>query len=122
MGCDSVVYAHIRQDKLEPNALKCMFIGYPKGVKYYNLWYLEDGHMKYILSGDVVFNEFEIAYKTTSYINKGQLDPTPKKSMCEVDSTDIAQSKQDDNEPPEKEFLEETQTNVEYEANDYPLA
>lgn len=42
--------------------------------------------------------------------------------MFKEDSTDIAQSKQDDNEPPEKEFLEETQTNVEYEANDYPLA
>lgn len=30
-GC--VAYAHINQGKLEPRALKCMFLGYPKGVK-----------------------------------------------------------------------------------------
>ena len=42
--------------------------------------------------------------------------------MFEVDSIDITQSKQDDNEPPEKQFLEETQPNVEYEENDYLLA
>ena len=43
-GC--VAYARIRQDKLEPRALKCMFIGYPEAVKGYKLWCLEDGHKK----------------------------------------------------------------------------
>lgn len=35
-GC--VVYAHTRTDKLEPMAMKYIFIGYPKRVKGYNLW------------------------------------------------------------------------------------
>lgn len=26
-------YAHIKQDKLEARALRCVFIGYPTGVK-----------------------------------------------------------------------------------------
>lgn len=30
-GC--VAYAHIRQDKLEPRVVKCLFLGYLKGVK-----------------------------------------------------------------------------------------
>ena len=34
-GC--IAYAHIRQDKVEPRALKCMFMGYPEGVKAYRL-------------------------------------------------------------------------------------
>ena len=34
-GC--VAYAHIKQGKLEPCAKKCMFIGYPEGVKGYKL-------------------------------------------------------------------------------------
>lgn len=30
-GC--LAYAHIRQDKVEPRALKCMFLRFPEGVK-----------------------------------------------------------------------------------------
>jgi hypothetical protein len=33
----ALVYAHIKQDKLEARALKCVFIGYPEGVKSYKL-------------------------------------------------------------------------------------
>ena len=36
-GC--VAYAHQKQGKLDPRAKKCMFIGYPEGVKGYKLWY-----------------------------------------------------------------------------------
>ena len=45
-GC--VAYAHIRQDKVKPRALKCMFMGYPEGVKTYRLWFLESGHKRII--------------------------------------------------------------------------
>jgi len=76
-GC--AAYAHIRQDKLKPRALKRIFIWYPKGVKGYKLWCLEDRHKKCIISRDVVFNESEMPYKTTSNTNKGQLDPAPEK-------------------------------------------
>lgn len=41
-GC--AAYVHVRQDKLEPRALKCTFMGYPFGVKGYKLWCLELGH------------------------------------------------------------------------------
>src|SRR4051812_11190612 len=62
-GC--VAYAHIRRDKVEPRALKCMFMGYPEGVKAYRLWCLEPGHRRCITSRDVVFNEGEMAFKKT---------------------------------------------------------
>ena len=57
-GCSA--YAHIRQNKLEPRALKCIFLGYPEGVKAYRLWCLEPGLRKCIISRDVVFNEHEM--------------------------------------------------------------
>nr|KYP63308.1 Retrovirus-related Pol polyprotein from transposon TNT 1-94 [Cajanus cajan] len=58
-GC--IAYAHIKQDKLEPRALKFIFIGYPEGVKGYRLWCLEPGYKKCLISRDVVFNEIEMA-------------------------------------------------------------
>ena len=61
-GC--VAYDHIKQDKLEPRAVKCIFIGYPQGVKRYKLWCLEAGFKRCLVSRDVVFNEAEMAYKT----------------------------------------------------------
>lgn len=36
LGC--LAYAHVKQDKLKPRAIKCFFIGYPIGVKGYKLW------------------------------------------------------------------------------------
>ena len=63
-GC--IAYAHIRQDKLEPRAIKCMFLGYPEGVKGYKLWCLEPGYKKCIISRDVVFKEDEMAMKISN--------------------------------------------------------
>lgn len=33
-----VAYAHIRQDKIKPKALRRIFLRYPKGVKSYRMW------------------------------------------------------------------------------------
>jgi len=32
------MYVHIKKDKLEARDVKCVFIGYHKGVKGYKLW------------------------------------------------------------------------------------
>ncbi|KAH9782268.1 hypothetical protein KPL71_008823 [Citrus sinensis] len=57
-GCPA--YAHTKQGKLEPRALKGVFIGYPEGVKGYKLWCTDFKPPKAIISRDVVFNEAEV--------------------------------------------------------------
>ncbi|GKC90446.1 retrotransposon protein, putative, ty1-copia subclass [Tanacetum coccineum] len=54
-GC--VAYSYVNQGKLKPRAIKCIFLGYPEGVKGYRLWRLDDVKPKIIISRDVVFNE-----------------------------------------------------------------
>lgn len=62
-GC--VIYAHIRQDKVELRALRYMFLGYLEGVKFDRLLCLEPGHKRCYPSRDVDFNEAEMAFKKT---------------------------------------------------------
>ena len=57
-GC--VAYAHVSEEKLEPRAKRCMFVGYPSGVKGFKLWYKEGGVAKTLISRDVFFKEDEI--------------------------------------------------------------
>ena len=52
-GC--IGYVHIKQGKLEPRAMKAVFLGYPKGVKGYRLWLIDE--RKVVISRDVTFNE-----------------------------------------------------------------
>jgi transposase InsO family protein len=54
-GC--AAYAHQSIGKLEPRALKCVFLGYPEGVKGYRLWVKEKGGFKTMNSRDVIFQE-----------------------------------------------------------------
>ncbi|GJX64372.1 copia LTR rider [Tanacetum coccineum] len=61
---DCVAYSHVTQGKLKPRAIKCIFMGYPEGVKGYRLWRLDDVKPKIIISRDVVFNE-SLMYKDT---------------------------------------------------------
>ena len=48
-------YAHVDNGKLEPRAVKCMFIGYGSVVKGYKLWNFET--KKSFMSRSVVSNE-----------------------------------------------------------------
>lgn len=54
-GC--AAYAHQSKGKLEPRSVKCVFLGYPIGVKGYRLWVREEHGYKVIISRDVVFDE-----------------------------------------------------------------
>lgn len=54
-GC--LAYAHIKQDKLEPRALRCIFIGYPEGVKGYKVWNLDPTGPRCFNTRDITFDE-----------------------------------------------------------------
>lgn len=57
-------YAHVKQNKLETRALKCVMIGYRPGVKGYKLWCI-NSH-KFTVTRDVTFNEKVMSLKITS--------------------------------------------------------
>jgi hypothetical protein len=42
-GCTA--YAHIDNGKLEPRAVKCLFLGYGSGIKGYKLWNPKTGRL-----------------------------------------------------------------------------
>ncbi|GAB2275344.1 hypothetical protein Dimus_039125 [Dionaea muscipula] len=60
-GC--LAYAHRSEGKLEPRAVKCVFLGYQEGTKGYRLWERSSGGVKILVSRDVTFNENEFPCK-----------------------------------------------------------
>ena len=61
-GC--IVYSQISQGKLQSRALKCVLLGYPRGVKGYRLLIIQPGGYKIITSRNVTFREDEFHFKT----------------------------------------------------------
>jgi len=99
-GCTT--YVHIKQGKLEPRALKCIFIGYPDGVKGYKLWCLEPGHKRCMISRDVTFNESDFQNrKSDDKIWPLSENEAPETTQVQVElgETSTGQAPQEDTEP-----------------------
>lgn len=65
-GCLS--FMHVRNNKLQPRVIKCLFLGYPEGIKGYKIWDLTAE--KCIISKDVIFKKDEfssITRKTNAF-------------------------------------------------------
>lgn len=60
-GCHA--YAHVKQGKPFPRALKGQFIGYPDCVNGYKLWCTNLTLPRCIISGDMIFNEGSVLVK-----------------------------------------------------------
>lgn len=85
-GC--AAYVHQTGDKLDARSKKCVFLGYPEGVKGYRLWDRSLPGFKTIVSRNVIFNESEFPCQIQS------------------DSVPAVKSKPDDDLPvPESDFL-----------------
>jgi len=82
-GCTA--FAHVDNGKLEPRAVKCVFLGYGSGVKGFKLWNPET--KKSMLSRSVVFNESEMYYATRS-TNSSDDVPKPQKVSLQVENLD----------------------------------
>lgn len=50
-----LAYIHVNKGKLNPRALRVIFLGHPIGTKVYKVWLIDE--FKCIVSRDVVFNE-----------------------------------------------------------------
>ena len=61
-GCTA--YAHVDNGKLEPRAVKCIFLGYKSGVKGFKLWNPET--QKVVISRNVIFNESAMLHDVSS--------------------------------------------------------
>jgi len=70
-GCTA--YAHVDNGKLEPRAVKCLFLGNSSGVKGYKLWNPETG--KTFMTRNVVFNE------SVMFTNSLTSDHVPEKEL-----------------------------------------
>ncbi|KAL0458605.1 UNVERIFIED_CONTAM: Retrovirus-related Pol polyprotein from transposon TNT 1-94 [Sesamum latifolium] len=93
-GCSA--FALHNGDKLDPRAQKCIFIGYPIGVKGYRLWLRSQPSFKVIISRDVTFNETEMPCLSSSHKNHHNSDIESIFNKVETDQTDNQQGEENE--------------------------
>ncbi|KAH9678577.1 hypothetical protein KPL71_025773 [Citrus sinensis] len=82
------VYAHVKQGKLSPRALRGKFIGYPDGVKDYKLCCTNLSLPKCIISRDVIINEEIVLNKRSLNNNVKPQGKTLESIQFEVEYSD----------------------------------
>ena len=96
-GCTAFVHQSI--GKLEPRSSKCIFLGYPHGVKGYRVWDKSRGGFKVIISRDIIFNENEFPCKTNMDAGHRNQKEMTKDAGLEKESVQVEQimEEHDDN-------------------------
>ncbi|KAL0456140.1 UNVERIFIED_CONTAM: Retrovirus-related Pol polyprotein from transposon TNT 1-94 [Sesamum latifolium] len=93
-GC--FAFALQNGDKLDLRAQKCIFIGYPIGVKGYRLWLRSQPGFKVIISRDVTFNEIEMPCLSSSHKNHHNSDTESIFNKVETDQIDNQQGEENE--------------------------
>ncbi|KAK9184519.1 hypothetical protein WN943_024869 [Citrus x changshan-huyou] len=80
-GCPA--YAHVKQGKLKLRAFKCVFLGYPAGVKGYKLWCIDMKPPRAMSSGNPVSDKRKSGFEAESIRIKSEIpDLDKRKSGC----------------------------------------
>lgn len=109
-----VSYAHTKQDKLEARTLKCVFIGYPEGVKGFKLWNMESTGPKCFMRRDVTFRKDQMANQQKYQVIDGELKKNGVKLKVELPEKEIKHGEAT-NVVPEKDVVYDDEAEAEAE-------